>query len=123
MNFKALSVILTLSTITAGCVLVVNPDEEDGSWQSDWESDGTAEQRAYAPQSAMPGLAELVARSYGRDDLLRDADIRVTARGEVVSLHGRVPTKAHFDRAVELGLATEGVGKLESRLTVEVSNP
>lgn len=116
--------IVVLASMTAGCVLVVHPDEEgEAAWQSDWESGESSGQRAYAPHAGMPGLAELVARSYGADDLLRDADVRVTARDDVVSLHGRVPSRAHFDRAVELALDTDGVAAVESRLTVEIIQP
>ncbi|MGH8495438.1 MAG: BON domain-containing protein [Gammaproteobacteria bacterium] len=122
MNGKVMTLVLALSASTAGCVFVVNPEEGygDEAWQSEWESDESSWQRAYSPQSAVPGLAERVARSYGTDDMLRDADIRVTAREGVVTLHGRVPSRAHFDRAVELALGTEGVSVVESRLTVEV---
>ncbi len=121
-NRKALTATVALSAMTAGCVLVVHPDEEgEGTWQSDWESGESSEQRAFTPDSTSPGAAELVARSYGADDLLRDADIRVTGREGVVSLHGRVPSRAHFDRAVELALDTDSVTAVESRLTVKIA--
>lgn len=123
MNGKAMtiaSMALALSAMAAGCVLVVHPEDGDGTWQSEWESHDSSSQRAWSPQSSMPGLAERVARSYGTDEMLRDADIRVTARDDVVTLHGRVPSRGHFDRAVELALDTDGVAAVESRLTVEV---
>lgn len=121
-NGKAVLIVLALSASAGGCVLVVHPEEGegDGAWQSEWESEETSWRRAWSPQSAEPGLAERVARSYGEDDLLRDSDIRVTAREGVVTLHGRVPSRAHFDRAVEVALGLDGVAAVESRLTVEV---
>lgn len=118
--------LLLLPALSAcGCVLVVNPDEAtDSEWGSAWERDGRHyEERAYAPQTSAPGVAERVARRYGEDEMLRDSDIHVTARAGTVSLHGRVPDREHFDRAVELALATEGVTEVESRLTVQIDKP
>lgn len=124
MHYRKTAIILACCAAATGCVLVVHPEEgSETAWDDEWERDGRHyEERAYAPRSAGAGIAERVARSYGDDELLRDADVRVTARDGTVSLHGRVPDKTHFDRAVELALATEGVERVESRLTVEISN-
>ncbi|HUO83450.1 MAG TPA: BON domain-containing protein [Gammaproteobacteria bacterium] len=125
MNAWKSATVLTVCLAAAGCVLVVNPDEtSDSAWDSAWQRDGGRyEERGYAPRPAGAGIAERVARRYGEDELLRDADIRVTARDGTVSLHGRVRGMEDFDRAVELALATDGVTEVESRLTVQIDRP
>ena len=82
MNAWKSATIFTACLAAAGCVLVVNPDEaSDSAWESAWERDrGAHQERAYAPRSSGPSVAERVARRYGEDESLRDADIRVTAR-------------------------------------------
>jgi osmotically-inducible protein OsmY len=125
MNAWKSATILSACLAAAACVLVVNPDEtSDSAWDSAWERDrGDHRERAWAPRPAGASVAERVARRYGEDELLRDADIRVTARDGTVALHGSVRGMDYFDRAVELALATEGVAEVESRLTVQIDQP
>ncbi len=104
--------------LLAGCVFVVNPEGEDGfdaHWASDFDYDDEVRHRG-----SNMSLAGLVTEEYEFDEVLRDEKIRITARDDVVTLHGTVTSVETFDRAVQVAIGTEGVSTVVSRLTVRV---
>ncbi|CAN5138870.1 hypothetical protein BH24PSE2_BH24PSE2_04780 [soil metagenome] len=120
MNVGQLAVTAIAATV-AGCVVVVHPDDAEWGWEAGPQAHEVHEDEGRSPTIRKPGVAEAVARKFDEDELLGKADIEVTARDEVVSLHGRVPSRAHFDGAVDIASGTPGVAAVESRLTVEIS--
>lgn len=100
-------------TSLAGCVVVIGDEgvttHRDGWFGSDDHHDG-----------ADAALARSVRSQLDADPLLKELDLKVTARDGMVTLRGRVENVQSFDRAVELAGKTEGVRKVVSRLVVEI---
>ena len=105
--------------LLAGCVFVVNPDGEDGV-DAHWASDFDYDDEVRRGSNGNATLAGRVNEEYEFDEVLRDEKIRVTARDDVVTLHGSVTSVETFDRAVQVAIGTEGVSTVVSRLTVRV---
>lgn len=104
--------------LTAGCVVVVGEHDgarDDGSWSRSWPAseDRTSLARAH------DGLARQAQSRIAADPELAAEDITVSARGDVVTLHGRVPTLAKLERAMSAAADAPGVVRVVSRLTVE----
>lgn len=68
-----------------------------------------------------PGITTAVKSKLAADDTVKAYQIDVDTEGGVVTLTGTVPTAAARDRAVELARGTNGVTRVEDRLTVNAA--
>jgi osmotically-inducible protein OsmY len=68
-----------------------------------------------------PWITTKIQSKYFMDDLVRAGQIGVTANQGVVTLTGQVPSAEAKGRAEALALQTEGVARVENRLTVGVA--
>ena len=68
-----------------------------------------------------PGITTAVKSKLAADDTVKAYQIDVDTSGGVVTLSGAVETAAAKDRAVELASETDGVTRVEDRLTVNPS--
>jgi osmotically-inducible protein OsmY len=66
-------------------------------------------------------LAENIGDGFDRDPTLSTEDLRVTVRRGVVTLRGEVSDLAALERALDVAASVEGVRRVVSKLTVEVS--
>ncbi len=114
---RPLIILLFMSAVLAstGCVIVV---EDSGEVDAGWASNYAQHSREVS--DANRELARSVSATLARDAILTDSDITVSARGDTVTLHGRVQSVDHLDRAVDLAVTSPGVGTVVSRMTVEV---
>ena len=101
-----------------GCVFVVNPDSDD-EWDAHWASDFDYDDDVRYRNSNTT-LVQRVNEEFEFDEVLQNEQIRVTARDDVVTLHGQVNSVETFDRAIQVAIGTEGVGSVVSRMTVRV---
>lgn len=109
---------LWAANLASGCVLVVGEHDgmdHDGSWSASWPGDGNA---ARAEEDR--GLARAVSSRLGADPTLAGEDITVSARGSIVTLHGRVPSLDKLEHAMAAAAGEPGVTRVVSRLTVEM---
>ncbi len=65
-----------------------------------------------------PGITTAVKSKLTTDDTVKAYQIDVDTQGGVVTLTGAVETQAAKDRAVQLARETDGVTRVEDRLTV-----
>ena len=96
----------------SGCVIVV--DESDGEVEATWAS-------SYSSSEEDADLAREIGRDLDADPRLRVEDLRVDVRRGVVTLRGEVSSIENLQKAVDTASAVEGVRRVVSRLTVEVS--
>jgi hyperosmotically inducible protein len=68
-----------------------------------------------------PGITTAVKSKLAADDTVKAYQIDVDTREGVVTLTGTVPTAAARDRALELARTTDGVTRVEDRLTVSAA--
>lgn len=68
-----------------------------------------------------PGVTTAVKSKLAADDTVKAYQIDVDTQGGVVTLSGAVETQAAKDRAVQLARETDGVSRVEDRLTVNPS--
>jgi hyperosmotically inducible periplasmic protein len=68
-----------------------------------------------------PGITTAVKSKLAADDTVKAYQIDVDTRDGVVTLTGTVPTAAARDRAVQLARETDGVTRVEDRLTVDAA--
>lgn len=69
-----------------------------------------------------PGITTAVKSKLAADDTVKAYQIDVDTQGGVVTLTGTVPTSAARDRALEVARGTDGVTRVEDRLTVNAAN-
>ena len=105
--------------LTAGCVVVVGEHDDltrdDASWSGSWPESGERMSLARVDE----GLARQAQSRIASEPALAGEDITVSARGDVVTLHGRVPSLAKLEQAMNAAAGTPGVSRVVSRLTVE----
>lgn len=68
-----------------------------------------------------PGMTTAVKSKLAADDTVKAYQIDVDTKDGVVTLTGTVPTAAARDRALELARGTDGVTRVEDRLTVNAA--
>ena len=68
-----------------------------------------------------PGITTAVKSKLAADDNVKAYQINVDTQGGVVTLTGTVPTAAARDRALEVARGTDGVTRVEDRLTVNAA--
>lgn len=68
-----------------------------------------------------PGVTTAVKSKLAADDTVKAYQIDVDTKDGVVTLTGTVPTAAARDRALELARGTDGVTRVEDRLTVNAA--
>ncbi len=68
-----------------------------------------------------PGITTAVKSKMAADDTVKAYQIDVDTEGGVVTLTGTVASTAARDRAVELARGTDGVTRVEDRLTVNAA--
>ena len=68
-----------------------------------------------------PGVTTAVKSKLAADDTVKAYQIDVDTQGGVVTLSGAVETQAAKDRAIQLARETDGVSRVEDRLTVNPS--
>ena len=100
------------SASLAGCVIVVDPDEEDGAyWANEWDRNGvTDDERA---------LSRAVAARLAEDAELNRQDIRVSSDGDTVTLRGHVRAIEQLERALNIARTTAGVGSVVSKIVID----
>jgi len=76
---------------------------------------------AAACAASDPGITTAVKSKLAADDTVKAYQIDVDTQGGVVTLTGTVPTAAARDRAVQLARETDGVTRVEDRLTVNAA--
>ncbi len=104
--------------LTSGCVVVVG-DTDDGSgvdagWISSYEEESSTRREDNAV------LADRVSRRLDEVPALQTEDITVSASGEIVTLFGRLNDIEHLQQAVTAAAEVEGVGRVVSRITLDV---
>ena len=94
------------------CVVVVDggEGEVDATWASEYQS--TPEDES---------LAQDIGDGFDADPALRTEDLRVSVRRGVATLRGEVSNLAALERAMDVASSVEGVRRVVSKLTVEVS--
>ena len=73
---------------------------------------------AVACSASDPGITTAVKSKLAADDTVKAYQIDVDTAGGVVTLSGAVETQAAKDRAVQLARETDGVSRVDDRLTV-----
>jgi len=68
-----------------------------------------------------PGITTAVKTKLAADDTVKAYQINVDTQGGVVTLTGTVPSAAARDKALELARGTDGVTRVEDRLTVNAA--
>ena len=68
-----------------------------------------------------PGITTAVKSKLAADDTVKAYQINVDTSGGVVTLTGTVPSSAARDRALQLARETDGVSRVEDRLTVNAA--
>lgn len=101
-----------LMAMLGACVIVV--DEGEGEVDATWAT-------SYSTTEADSDLAHRVGDTLDADPLLRTEDLRVAVRRGVVTLNGEVTDLDALRRAVDTAASVEGVRRVVSKLTVEVS--
>ena len=76
---------------------------------------------AAACAASDPGITTAVKSKLAADDTVKAYQINVDTQGGVVTLTGTVPTAAARDRALEVARGTDGVTRVEDRLTVNAA--
>ena len=76
---------------------------------------------AAACAASDPGVTTAVKSKLAADDTVKAYQIDVDTQEGVVTLTGTVPTAAARDRAVQLARETDGVTRVEDRLTVNAA--
>ncbi len=76
---------------------------------------------AAACSASDPGISTAVKTKLAADDTVKAYQIDVDTQGGVVTLTGTVPTAAARDRAIEVARGTDGVTRVEDRLTVNAA--
>jgi len=74
---------------------------------------------AVACAASDPGITTAVKSKLAADDTVKAYQIDVDTQGGVVTLTGAVETQAAKDRAVQLARETDGVSRVDDRLTVD----
>lgn len=98
--------------VLSACVIVV--DEGEGDVDAKWAS-------SYSSTDADVSLARRVGEDLDADPVLRTEDLRVDVRRGVVTLRGEVTSVQNLQKAVDTASSVEGVRRVVSKLTVEVS--
>jgi hypothetical protein len=109
---------LWAASLTSGCVLVVGEHDgfdHDSDWSASWPGDSDG-----ARVAEDQGLARAVSSRLSSDPALAGEDITVSARGSIVTLHGRVPSLDKLQHAMAAAAGEPGVSRVVSRLTVEM---
>lgn len=112
-RFRSAVLVMALAGFASGCVVVVGDRGQDEEWGVHWA--GSDEVDRAAPSD---GLARDVSGRMAEDPGLAAQDITVSARGGVVTLHGRVDSLQALEEAMTLAAQTPGVTRVVSRLTV-----
>ncbi len=76
---------------------------------------------ATACAASDPGISTAVKSKLAADDTVKAYQIDVDTQEGVVTLTGTVPTTAARDRALEIARGTDGVTRVEDRLTVNAA--
>lgn len=76
---------------------------------------------AMACAASDPGITTAVKSKLAADDTVKAYQINVDTQGGVVTLTGTVATAAARDRALEVARGTDGVTRVEDRLTVNAA--
>lgn len=76
---------------------------------------------AVACAASDPGITTAVKSKLAADDTVKAYQIDVDTQGGVVTLTGTVPSAAARDRALEVARGTDGVTRVEDRLTVNAA--
>ena len=76
---------------------------------------------AAACAASDPGVTTAVKTKLAADDTVKAYQIDVDTQNGVVTLTGTVPTAAARDRALEIARTTDGVTRVEDRLTVDAA--
>lgn len=111
-TFKALVLALVLCSMTA-CIIVVHEGEDDV--EATWVGN-------YSPTAEDESLARHIGDAFEGDSTLGAEDLRVSVRRGVATLRGDVSDVAALERAVDVAASVEGVSRVVSRLTVDVSS-
>lgn len=118
-RLSALAIIATAVAAT-GCVLVIDGDGSPPRVSTvEWSDTGEGTVQA-ARSREEDVLAREVESRLRADSALADADLTVSASGQVVSLHGRVGEMLLLENALRIAGETPGVQKVVSRVTVEM---
>jgi osmotically-inducible protein OsmY len=107
--------VLATAVLLAGlnaCVIVV--DEGEGDVDATWAS-------SYSSTDEDSELARRIGHRLEADPALEKEDLHVQVRRGVVTLKGEVADIQTLDRAVQTAAGVEGVRRVVSKLTVEVS--
>jgi osmotically-inducible protein OsmY len=112
---------LCAAAVTAGgCVLVVD-GEGVHRGKSDVERARVSEPAPASSTAAADGaLAREVRSRFSADSALAEEDITVSSSGDVVTLHGRLSDAALLEHALRVAAEVPGVGRVVSRLTIEM---
>lgn len=111
-TFKALVLALVLTLMTA-CIIVVHEDEDDV--EATWVGN-------YSPTAEDESLAQHIGDAFDADATLDAENLRVSVRRGVATLRGEVSEVAALERAVEVAASVEGVTRVVSKLTVDISS-
>lgn len=76
---------------------------------------------AAACAASDPGITTAVKSKLAADDTVKAYQIDVDTQGGVVTLTGTVPTAAARDRALEVARGTDGVTRVEDRMTINAA--
>lgn len=112
-TFKAIVLAFVLTAMTA-CVIVVKEGEGESDVEATWAS-------SYSSTAEDDSLAENIGDGFDRDPTLSTEDLRVTVRRGVATLRGEVSDLAALERALDVAASVEGVRRVVSKLTLEVS--
>lgn len=112
--------IIAAAVAATGCVLVIDGDGSPPRVSTvEWSDTGEGTVQA-ARSREEDVLAREVESRLRADSALADADLTVSASGQVVSLHGRVREMLLLENALRIAGETPGVQKVVSRVTVEM---
>ena len=101
-----------------GCILVVHDNEDGNDVEAGWAANYEGKATARRENNAV--LADRVSRKLDEVPELRAEDITVSAAGEVVTLFGRMSSVANLETALETVRSVDGVGRVVSRITLDV---
>jgi osmotically-inducible protein OsmY len=107
---------VAVASLLGGCIVVVG-DKDDGfeaGWASSYEEDSAAR------REDNDRLADLVMQKLDDVPDLASEDITVSASGEVVTLYGRLRDPEQLQQAITAARGVAGVGRVVSRITVDV---
>lgn len=109
-RFKDSALAFALAVGLAGCVVVISDEGIEAGTEAHWDGGSRAD----------ADLAVRVRDALRADPLLERSQFKVRVEGGVVTLRGEVEGTERFDRAIQLAKGVEGVGRVVSKLKVEV---